>query len=138
MLALLGNLVQIPDLVTYALIVWVGGADADLLRLQGAASSGPGAAPRLHAAAAAVPLLEADDLPAAVSSEIGVWFVRLMGIPVYLEGNVIDLGVYKLQVAEACSGCATCSRSCPSPTSSRSSTAGRSGTRRCCCWRRRR
>ena len=25
-------------------------------------------------------------------------------MPVYLEGNVIDLGVYKLQVAEACSG----------------------------------
>ena len=27
-----------------------------------------------------------------------------MQIPVYLEGNVIDLGVYKLQVVEACSG----------------------------------
>jgi len=39
-----------------------------------------------------------------VSSELGVWFVRLMNIPVYLEGNIIDLGVYKLQVAEACSG----------------------------------
>ena len=25
-------------------------------------------------------------------------------MPVFLEGNVIDLGVYKLQVAEACSG----------------------------------
>jgi exosortase D (VPLPA-CTERM-specific) len=39
-----------------------------------------------------------------LSSEIGVWFIRLFGISVYLEGNVIDLGVYKLQVAEACSG----------------------------------
>jgi exosortase D (VPLPA-CTERM-specific) len=39
-----------------------------------------------------------------VSSAIGVWFIRLCGISVYLEGNVIDLGVYKLQVAEACSG----------------------------------
>jgi len=39
-----------------------------------------------------------------ISSELGVWFVRLMNIPVFLEGNVIDLGVYKLQVAEACSG----------------------------------
>jgi exosortase D (VPLPA-CTERM-specific) len=39
-----------------------------------------------------------------LSSNIGVWFVELMGIPVFLEGNVIDLGVYKLQVAEACSG----------------------------------
>src|SRR5450755_2124824 len=39
-----------------------------------------------------------------LSSQIGVWFIRLLGISVYLEGNVIDLGVYKLQVAEACSG----------------------------------
>ena len=39
-----------------------------------------------------------------VSSEIGVGFVRLVGVPVFLDGNVIDLGVYKLQVAEACSG----------------------------------
>jgi hypothetical protein len=28
--------------------------------------------------------------------EIGVWFMRLFGVSVYLEGNVIDLGVYKL------------------------------------------
>jgi len=39
-----------------------------------------------------------------LSSRIGVWFIRLVGISVYLEGNVIDLGVYKLQVAEACAG----------------------------------
>ena len=39
-----------------------------------------------------------------ISSEIGVWFIRLFGISVYLEGNVIDLGTYKLQVVEACSG----------------------------------
>src|ERR1039457_5061617 len=39
-----------------------------------------------------------------LSSEIGVWFIRLFGISVYLEGNVIDLGAYRLQVAEACSG----------------------------------
>ena len=39
-----------------------------------------------------------------VSSEIGVSLVSLMGVPVYLDGNVIDLGVYKLMVAEACSG----------------------------------
>ena len=39
-----------------------------------------------------------------VSSEIGVAFIRLFDISVFLEGNVIDLGVYKLQVVEACSG----------------------------------
>lgn len=39
-----------------------------------------------------------------ISSEIGVWVIRLFGISVYLEGNVIDLGSFKLQVVEACSG----------------------------------
>ena len=39
-----------------------------------------------------------------VSSEVGVALVRAIGVPVFLEGNIIDLGVYKLQVAEACSG----------------------------------
>jgi len=39
-----------------------------------------------------------------LSSEIGVAVIRLFGISVYLEGNVIDLGAMKLQVAEACSG----------------------------------
>jgi exosortase D (VPLPA-CTERM-specific) len=39
-----------------------------------------------------------------LSSQIGVALIRLLGISVYLEGNVIDLGSYKLEVAEACSG----------------------------------
>ena len=39
-----------------------------------------------------------------LSSQLGVFFIRLFQIPVFLEGNVIDLGVYKLQVVEACSG----------------------------------
>src|SRR5262249_17017045 len=39
-----------------------------------------------------------------ISSELGGLFIRLFGVPVYLTGNIIDLGTYKLQVAEACSG----------------------------------
>ncbi|NOX09300.1 MAG: VPLPA-CTERM-specific exosortase XrtD [Gammaproteobacteria bacterium] len=39
-----------------------------------------------------------------ISSQIGVAVIRAMDISVYLEGNVIDLGAYKLQVVEACSG----------------------------------
>jgi exosortase D (VPLPA-CTERM-specific) len=39
-----------------------------------------------------------------ISSSFGVWLMRLTGISVFLEGNVIDLGSYKLEVAEACSG----------------------------------
>lgn len=39
-----------------------------------------------------------------ISSEIGVAVLRAANISVFLEGNVIDLGIFQLQVAEACSG----------------------------------
>ena len=39
-----------------------------------------------------------------ISSKLGVEVIRLFGISVFLEGNVIDLGTYKLQVVEACNG----------------------------------
>ena len=39
-----------------------------------------------------------------MSSWLGVEFIRACDIMVYLEGNVIDLGGYKLQVVDACSG----------------------------------
>jgi len=39
-----------------------------------------------------------------LSSQIGVFVIRLFDISVFVEGNVIDLGGYQLQVAEACSG----------------------------------
>lgn len=39
-----------------------------------------------------------------ISSQLGVAAIKLLDIPVFLSGNVIDLGTYKLAVAEACSG----------------------------------
>ena len=39
-----------------------------------------------------------------ISSQLGVWVIRLFNVPVFLQGNVIDLGVFQLQVARACSG----------------------------------
>ena len=39
-----------------------------------------------------------------VSSNLGVEMIRWMNLSVYQEGNIIDLGIYKLQVVEACSG----------------------------------
>jgi len=39
-----------------------------------------------------------------ISSSIGVFVIRLFDISVFLEGNVIDLGTYQLQVVEACNG----------------------------------
>jgi len=38
------------------------------------------------------------------SSMFGVWFIRLFGGSVYLEGNVLDMGTTQLLVAEACAG----------------------------------
>jgi exosortase D (VPLPA-CTERM-specific) len=54
-----------------------------------------------------LPELFLKELSAALqlhSSQLGVWLIRLAGVSVYLEGNVIDLGTMKLQVVEACSG----------------------------------
>lgn len=39
-----------------------------------------------------------------LSSLLGVEFIRLFGVSVNLQGNVVDLGAMQLQVAEACSG----------------------------------
>jgi exosortase D (VPLPA-CTERM-specific) len=39
-----------------------------------------------------------------LSSAIGVQVIRLLNISVFLEGNIIDLGKYQLQVVDACSG----------------------------------
>ena len=105
LLALLGNLVQIDDLVFYALIVWVGGLVLVCFGFKRGFLFWPAV---LH-------LVFMLPLPQFLywkinttlqffSSEIGVAFVRVMDVPVFLDGNVIDLGVYKLLVAEACSG----------------------------------
>ena len=104
-LGIMGNLVKIPDIVTYALIIWTGGV---VLTGFGWERGKRHQLPVLH-------LIFMLPLPQfvywkltiflqLVSSELGVWFIQLAGVPVFLEGNVIDLGVYKLQVAEACSG----------------------------------
>ncbi len=103
--AVFGNMVHIADVVAYAIILWVGGI---VLVVMGWERGRRHWAPVLH-------LIFMLPLPQfvfwkmtiflqLVSSELGVWFLKLFGVPVYLEGNVIDLGVYKLQVAEACSG----------------------------------
>ncbi len=105
LLAVFGNLARIADIVTYAMILWTGGV---VLATFGWKRGIKHQLPVLH-------LVFMLPLPQilywkltiflqGVSSELGVWFVSMAGVSVYLEGNVIDLGVFKLQVAEACSG----------------------------------
>ncbi len=103
--AILGNLASIPDIITYAMIIWIGGV---VLTVFGWNIGRRHQLPVLH-------LVFMLPLPnfiywkltiflQGISSVIGVWFVQQAGVSVYLDGNIIDLGVYKLQVAEACSG----------------------------------
>lgn len=104
-IAVLGNLSRIPDIVTYAYIFWVA---AVVLVIFGWARGVKHMLPVFHLVFM-LPLpqfvyWQLTTFLQGVSSELGVAFVRLMDVPVFLEGNVIDLGVYKLQVAEACSG----------------------------------
>jgi exosortase D (VPLPA-CTERM-specific) len=100
-----GNLTQIPYFITYGLII----ASAGLVLLVAGAKQG------LRYWPAWVYLVFMLPLPNAMywqvstqlqflSSQLGVELIRLASIPVLLEGNIIDLGEYKLQVAEACSG----------------------------------
>ncbi|WP_306114978.1 VPLPA-CTERM-specific exosortase XrtD [Roseovarius sp. MMSF_3305] len=100
-----GNMIEINDIVAYALILWVG---AILLISFGWKTGKHFWPPVVH-------LIYMLPLPGAlyygvstylqgISSELGVYFLQILRVPVFLEGNIIDLGVYKLQVAEACSG----------------------------------
>ena len=103
--AMLGNVVRIPDIVTYAFILWVGGV---VLTVFGWKRGIRHQLPVLHLVFM-LPLPQfiywkMTIMLQGISSQLGVWFVSLAGVPVHLDGNIIDLGVYKLQVAEACSG----------------------------------
>jgi exosortase D (VPLPA-CTERM-specific) len=105
LVAVAGRLVDIPDIVTYALILWIGG----LVLVGFGLSRGMVFWTSVLHLVFMLPLpnMLYWDVTMALqflSSEIGVGLLRMAGIPVYLEGNVIDLGIYKLQVAEACSG----------------------------------
>jgi len=104
-ISLLGNIVRIPDIVTYGFIVWVGGV---VLTLFGWERGKRHQLPVIHLVFM-LPLpnfvyWQLTTMLQGISSELGVWFVQMAGIPVFLEGNIIDLGVLQLQVAEACSG----------------------------------
>jgi exosortase D (VPLPA-CTERM-specific) len=101
----LGSLAAITTVDAYALVIVIAGCVLAVMGWQ---------AFRLALVPIAL-LLLMNPLPAffynsissslqLISSQIGVAVIRLLGISVYLEGNVIDLGTYKLEVAEACSG----------------------------------
>jgi exosortase D (VPLPA-CTERM-specific) len=101
----IGKFSGIEDVVAYALILWVGA----ILLISFGWSQGKRFWPPVLHLVYMLPLpgvlyFKMSTFLQAISSELGVWFLQLMSVPVFLEGNIIDLGVYKLHVAEACSG----------------------------------
>ncbi|MEL6643259.1 MAG: VPLPA-CTERM-specific exosortase XrtD [Pseudomonadota bacterium] len=101
----LGRLSRIEDLVAYAIILWIAGVILIGFGWRRGRQFWPAV---LH-------LVYMLPLPGVVyfklttglqlvSSEIGTLILRGFGIPVFLDGNIIDLGVMRLHVAEACSG----------------------------------
>jgi exosortase D (VPLPA-CTERM-specific) len=101
----LGNEAQITHVVTYGFIVWVAGLILVTFGLRRGLLFWPAV---LHLVFM-LPLpqfiyWQVSTYLQTVSSEIGVAVIQLFNVPVFLDGNIIDLGVYKLQVAEACSG----------------------------------
>ncbi len=101
----MGTVIGIDDIAAYALILWIGGLVLACLGWCHGRRFWP---PVLHLAFM-LPLPDVFYHQTSialqlVSSEIGVSIIRAVGIPVYLDGNIIDLDIYKLHVAEACSG----------------------------------
>lgn len=105
MMGAMGKLANIDDIVAYATIVWVAG----IILVSFGWSQGK------HFWPSVLHLVYMLPLPATlyykvsiwlqmVSSEIGVGILKIFDVPVFLEGNIIDLGVLRLHVAEACSG----------------------------------
>ena len=101
----LGILAGIDDIVAYALILWVGG----MFLISWGWSIGWRFWPGVVHLALMLPLpgviyYKTTTYLQFVSSELGVWFLKILSVPVFLDGNIIDLGVTRLHVAEACSG----------------------------------
>ncbi len=104
-LGALGRLSNIDDIVAYALILWVAG----ILLISFGWKQGRQFWPPVVHLVYMLPLpgvlyFKLSTFLQFVSSELGVVFLQLLQVPVYLDGNIIDFGVFKLHVAEACSG----------------------------------
>jgi exosortase D (VPLPA-CTERM-specific) len=105
LLALLGDLSALFIVQELALWLLISGV---LLALVGGRAfrilAGPLA---LLLLAIPLPVILLNNLSAQLqlwSSGLGSALLRAIGVSVYLQGNVLDLGSYQLEVAEACSG----------------------------------
>ncbi|SNS78323.1 VPLPA-CTERM-specific exosortase XrtD [Tropicimonas sediminicola] len=100
-----GRLAGIGEIVAYSLILWVAG----ILLISFGWRRGVEFWPSVLHLVYMLPLpgvlyYKLSAFLQLISSEIGVDILRFLGVSVFLEGNIIDLGTLQLHVAEACSG----------------------------------
>ena len=105
LIASTGLLLNAASFVAYAMIIWVGG----ILLISFGWRTGKHFWPPVLHLVFMLPLpgmlyYEVSTFLQLVSSELGVFFLKMVGVSVFLDGNIIDLGLLKLHVAEACSG----------------------------------
>ena len=104
-LAAVGKLANVHDIIIYATIIWIWG----ILLISFGWTVGKYFWPPVVHLIYMLPLPDTlyykmTNSLQLISSELGVYFLRLVNVPVFLQGNIIDLGVLKLHVADACSG----------------------------------
>jgi exosortase D (VPLPA-CTERM-specific) len=102
---LIGNLARVADIGTYGFLLAIGG----FMLIVAGAGRGLRLWPGWVHLAFMLPLpgfiyLHVSTWLQSLSSRIGVALIDALGIPVFLDGSIIDLGSFQLQVAEACSG----------------------------------
>lgn len=102
---LLGELSAIYTIIQYGFVIVVAGISVSLLGLQSLKVIGVPIFYLLFM----IPLpnflyFNLSSYLQLISSSVGVNLLRLFNISVFLEGNVIDLGSFRLQVVDACSG----------------------------------
>lgn len=105
LLGALGTRGGIPDVSAYGLMIWIAG----LVAFGVGWASARGLQMPLLLLALSVPLpqflhWQATSALQSLASDLSVPIIRAFGIPVRLEGHIIDLGDYQLEVAQACSG----------------------------------
>lgn len=105
LLGLLGNVSRIADVSAYALVLSIGG----FILIVAGSRAGLRFWPAWGLLLFMLPLpqflyLHLSTWLQSLSSRLGVALIDALGVTVLLDGNIIDLGTYQLQVAEACSG----------------------------------
>lgn len=105
LVAAVGKLSNVDDIIIYATIIWVWG----ILLISFGWTVGKHFWPPVVHLIYMLPLPDTlyykmTNSLQLISSELGVYLLRLVNVPVFLQGNIIDLGVLKLHVADACSG----------------------------------